>query len=128
MRGRAIDLQWRLSRIWFRTRLGTARDGAIPQVQDNGLSELGFLLPLNQGPAGNRDGNQNASGDRQEGAPLAELEGVPELGKVAIARTAGSEVVEPFLSLGERHLAEGNPSQDVRTGTSGALRIGEFTE
>jgi len=83
---------------------------------------------LEQGPTGNTRSNQNARGYRKEGSLSPALVRFTELRKIAVARTAGSQVVQIDFSLCERNPVKSNSPQDFRAGTSSALWIGKFTQ
>src|SRR5207249_11686155 len=51
-----------------------------------------------------------------------------KFGKVAIARAAGSQVIEPLLRLGQRHRMGGDSPEDIRAGAPGTVRIRELLE
>ena len=49
-------------------------------------------------------------------------------GKVAIARAAGSQVIDPLLRLGQWHRMGGDSPEDIRAGAPGTFRIRELLE
>ena len=51
-----------------------------------------------------------------------------KFGKVAIARAAGSQVIEPLLRLGQWHCMRGDSPEDIRAGAPGTVRIRELLE
>src|SRR5207253_7955614 len=51
-----------------------------------------------------------------------------KFGKVAIARAAGSQVIEPLLRLGQWHRMGGDSPEDIRAGAPGTVRIRELLE
>ena len=51
-----------------------------------------------------------------------------KVGKVAIARAAGSQVIEPLLRLGQWHRMRGDSPEDIRAGAPGTFRIRELLE
>jgi hypothetical protein len=51
-----------------------------------------------------------------------------KFGKVAIARAAGSQVIEPLLRLDQWHFVRGDPPEDIRAGAPGTVRIRELLE
>ena len=51
-----------------------------------------------------------------------------KFGKVAIARAAGSQVIEPLLRLGQWHRMRGDSPEDIRAGAPGTVRIRELLE
>ena len=51
-----------------------------------------------------------------------------KFGKVAVARAAGSQVIEPLLRLGQWHRMRGDSSEDIRAGAPGTVRIRELLE
>ena len=124
MRSGATHFQWPLTRTW----LGTTRDRAVTQVQDSRLSKQSFIPLVNQGPAANAGNDQYARGYRKQRSRAPTLILLTELREVAIARTARSQMLKPRVSLSKRHLAGRNPPQQLRTGTSNALGIGEFAQ
>src|ERR1700730_6449061 len=46
-----------------------------------------------------------------------------KLGEVAIARAAGSQVIEPLLRLGQWHCMRGDSPEDIRAAAPGTVRI-----
>jgi len=51
-----------------------------------------------------------------------------KFGKVAVARAAGSQVIEPLLRLSQRHRMRGDSPEDIRAGAPGTVRIRELLE
>jgi hypothetical protein len=51
-----------------------------------------------------------------------------ELREITVARAAGSEVIEPFLRLGQWHRMRGDSLENLRARASGALRIWKLFE
>jgi hypothetical protein len=51
-----------------------------------------------------------------------------KFGKVAVARAAGSQVIEPLLRLGQRHRMRGDSPEDIRAGASRTVRIWKLVE
>jgi len=118
------DFEWLCFRIW----LDAASDRPISQVQHSRLSNLGFVVPLNQRPATNRCGDQDAGCDGKQSALATKLIRFLKLRKITITRTARSQVIEPRLSLDEGHRMKRDALQDVRVRASDALGIREFTQ
>jgi hypothetical protein len=53
---------------------------------------------------------------------------IPELIEVAIARAAGSQMVQPGFGLRERHFTGCDSPENLGAGTANALRIWKFLE
>jgi hypothetical protein len=51
-----------------------------------------------------------------------------KFGKVAVARAAGSQVIEPLLRFGEWHLMRGDSLENLRARASGTVWIRELLE
>jgi hypothetical protein len=51
-----------------------------------------------------------------------------ELRKLAVARAAGSQVIEPLLRFGEWHFMRSDSLENIRARASGAVRIRELLE
>src|ERR1700722_15934108 len=80
-------------------------------------------MPLQQDPTGDTSSNQNARCDCEQCALFAEFMGFSEFTKVAIARAAGTEVIEPFFRFIERHRSRRDSLQNVLARTPAASRI-----
>ena len=51
-----------------------------------------------------------------------------ELRKIAVARAAGSQVIEPLLRIGQRQRMRSDSPEDIRAGAPGTVRIRELLE
>src|SRR5438128_1708140 len=51
-----------------------------------------------------------------------------ELRKIAVARAAGSQVIEPLLRFGEWHFMRGDSLENVRARAPGAVRVRKLFE
>jgi len=56
------------------------------------------------------------------------LVGRLELRKIAVARAAGSQVIEPLLRFGEWHFMRGDFPENIRARAPGTVRIRELLE
>jgi hypothetical protein len=71
---------------------------------------------------------QYARGDREERPSAPPLVGRLELRKIAIARTAGSQVIEPLLRFGEWHFMRSDSPENIRARAPGAFRVRKLLE
>src|SRR6266567_6361082 len=124
MRRCATNDQGRLNWIWF----SASGDRAIPQIQYCCLSHQSFAMPLQQNPAGDTSNNQNARCDCKQCAPLPEFLDFSEFGKISIAGTARTEMIEPLFRFVEWHRSRCDSLQNVRAWTSAAFGIWKLLE
>src|SRR6266852_1314313 len=83
---------------------------------------------LEQHPTGDSNSNQDARGNGYERSCPSALLGNLELRKIAVARAAGSQVVQPLLRFGEWHFMRGDFPENIRARAPGAIRIRELLE
>src|SRR5436190_13430582 len=83
---------------------------------------------LEQDPTGDSNSNQDARGNGQERSRASALVGSLELRKIAVARAAGSQVIEPLLRFGEWYFMRGDSLENIRARAPGALRIRKLLE
>lgn len=124
MRGCATDDQGRLNWIWF----STSGDRAISQIQYCSLSHQRFVMPLQQNPTRDTNNNQNARRDCKQCALLPEFLGFSEFGKISIAGTARTQMIEPLFRFVKWHRSRCDSPQNVRAWTSAAFGIWELLE
>src|SRR5260370_2561854 len=85
-------------------------------------------MPLQQDPTGDASNNQNARCDCEQLALLAEFMGFSEFRKVAIARAARTEMIEPLFCFVEWHRPRRDFLQNVRPGTPATSGIWKLPE
>jgi hypothetical protein len=83
---------------------------------------------LEQHPTGDSNSNQDARGNGYERSRPSALLGNSELRKIAVARAAGSQVVQPLLRFGEWHFMRGDFPENIRARAPGTVRIRELFE
>ncbi len=83
---------------------------------------------LQQEPTADTRSNQNARCDCEERALVPEFVDSSELRKVAIARAARTEVIEPLSRFVEGHRSRRDSRQDFRTWAPAALGIRKILE
>lgn len=81
---------------------------------------------LEQDPTGDSNNYQNARGNGYEPLRASALVDRLELRKIAVARAAGSQVIEPLLRFDEWHLVRRDPFKNIRTRAARSVRIREL--
>jgi hypothetical protein len=83
---------------------------------------------LNDPPSSGGRDNQDAGSNCENGSPSSLLKRFSQPSEIIVAGAAGAEVVEPFLSFRQRHLAGGDFLENFSAWTPDTVRVRELLE